>query len=82
MAVKIMAGVGAALFLVGIILTCATMFFADITWREVADVLEESPLHVDVRSREGNWRRGLGWIRSDDGPLRIYFGNTEITIDW
>lgn len=32
MAVKIMAGVGAALFLVGIILTCATMFFADITW--------------------------------------------------
>lgn len=82
MAVRIMAGVGAALFIVGILLACATMFLADITWREVTDVLEESPLHIGVRSVDRGWHRGLGVIRSDDGPLRIYFGNTEITIDW
>lgn len=82
MAVRIMASVGAALFIVGILLTCATMFFADISWREVTDVLEESPLRVDVRSVDRGWRRGLGFLRSDDGPLKIYIGNREITIDW
>ena len=82
MALRIMAGIGAALLVVGIILTCATMFIADIAWHEVADVLEESPLHVDIRSVDHGWNRGLGFLHSEDGPVRIYIGNKEITIGW
>ena len=81
MAIKMMAGVGAALFLVGILLTGATMFFADITWREVADVLEESPVHMDIHTREGGFAGSIGLFRSDDGPFKICLGNIEITID-
>lgn len=82
MALKIMAGIGAALFIVGILLTCATMLFTDITWHEVADVLSESRLHVAVRSQDGGWRSGLGFFHSDDGPFTIRFGNKLIEIDW
>lgn len=80
MALRIMAGIGAALFIVGIILTCATMFIADIAWREVTDVLEDSPLHIDVHTVDHGWHGGLGIIHSEDGTVRIYIGNKEITI--
>ena len=82
MAVRIMAGIGAALLLVGILLTCATMLFADVTWREVADVLSESPLHVEVHRQPGRWHPNFGCFRSDDGPFKMYLGNMEIEITW